>query len=435
MSNEKFNMLYDFPEVAYKNDYTVVTYLVVAATKNVEAFAMALADEQTTGTWTAVSGETEELKRRFGARVVSVFPIPGNTEAEIAAPETSYIIQLAFPPDNFGADIPMIFSTLLGNISSAGKVRMLDIAFPESYVKQFTGPKFGTQGIRDILGVQGRPLLNAMIKPNIGWTPQQGRDIFYAAAKGGCDIIKDDELMPADRFHCPLVERVKLFKEAADQVYQETGEKTLHAVNITDDVSRLKDNAYRAIDAGASSLMINFYTVGFSASRMITEDPNIQVPVLAHVDFAGAMVSSPYYGVDAPLMVGKLARLAGGDFAIMGTPYGKFPLGMRDYLRTAHNMSQPWFNIKPMMMACSGGTTQAIVPQCIKELGSDIILAAGGAVHGHRMGSEAGARSMRQAIDASMAGIPLAEYAKDHEELAVALDMWGGEKKNFELMK
>lgn len=435
MTNEQFNLLHDFPEVAYKNDYTIVTYLVITPTKHIEAFAMALADEQTTGTWTAVSGETLEIKKRFGARVVGIFKIPGNTEQELASPENTYVIQIAFPPDNFGADIPMMLSTLLGNISSAGKLKLLDIAFPESYVQGFSGPKFGIQGVRDILGVHDRPLLNAMIKPNLGWTPEEGRDLFYAAAKGGCDIIKDDELMPADRFHCPMVERVKKFKEAAERVYEETGEKTLHAVNITDDVAKIKDNAYRALDAGANCLMLNFYTAGLSAARMIASDPNIQVPLLAHIDFAGTMISSPYYGVNASLLVGKLARLAGGDFAIMGTPYGKFPVPLLDYLRTARFMTQPWFNIKPMMMACSGGTTQVIVPRLIKELGIDIIVAAGGAVHGHREGSEAGARSMRQAIDASIKKIPLEEYAKSHHELAVALEMWGGDKKNFDLMK
>jgi ribulose 1,5-bisphosphate carboxylase large subunit-like protein len=49
----------------------------------------------------------------------------------------------------------------------------------------------------------------------------------------------------------------------------------------------------------------------------------------------------------------------------------------------------------------------------------------GGGIHGHRMGGTAGARSVRQAIDAIMKKIPLKEAAKEHPELAAALEDWG----------
>ena len=49
--------------------------------------------------------------------------------------------------------------------------------------------------------------------------------------------------------------------------------------------------------------------------------------------------------------------------------------------------------------------------------------------------AEAGARSMRQAIDAAMAGVPVVEYAKDHPELARMLGHLHPDlKKNFDLM-
>lgn len=88
-----------------------------------------------------------------------------------------------------------------------------------------------------------------------------------------------------------------------------------------------------------------------------------------------------------------------------------------------------------MMYACSGGTTQMAVEKIVKEVGTDVMLAAGGGVHGHPDGSEAGAKSMRQAIDAAMQGIPVTEYAKDHKELARMLGFLNPElKKNFDLM-
>lgn len=291
------------------------------------------------------------------------------------------------------------------------------------------------QGMRDVLGAPERPLLNAMIKPNIGWTPDEGADLFYKACKGGVDVIKDDELMLADSAFCPLVERVTKFMAAEKRVFEETGEHSLYAVNISDETAKVRDNAYRVLEAGGNCLMVNVYTTGFDTLKMLADDPNINVPILAHVNFAGTMASSTYTGIAAPLLVGKITRLAGGDFQINGHPFGKFPVSYKLFYRCFKFFTQPWWNIKPMMYACSGGTTQLAVEKIVKAVGTDVMLAAGGGVHGHPDGSEAGAKSMRQAIDAAMAGIPVVEYAKTHAELARMLGFLNPDlMKNFDLM-
>jgi ribulose 1,5-bisphosphate carboxylase large subunit-like protein len=62
----------------------------------------------------------------------------------------------------------------------------------------------------------------------------------------------------------------------------------------------------------------------------------------------------------------------------------------------------------------------------VKFFGRDVIIQAGGGIHGHPGGTVAGARAMRQAVDAATKGIPLAEYADIHEELGMALKTWQG---------
>lgn len=431
---DEVNMMHAFPEVAFSEDYIIATYQAKVATSNIEKLALAIADEQTTGTWIKVAHETGDKKKKFGAKVVSIYEVP-DTGVDYSGEPPIFIIQIAYPITNFGDSIPMMLSTLFGNISASGMVKFLDCAFPKKYVEQFQGPKFGVQGLRDILGVPDRPLVNAMIKPNIGWTPDEGAELFYQATKGGVDIIKDDELMPANEPHCPLKDRVTKFMAKEKQVFEETGEHSLYAVNITDDVSKIKENAYKALEYGTNCLMLNTYTAGFSALKMLAEDPNINVPILAHIDFAGCYCSSTYTGMSMPLLVGKIVRLAGGDFQINGHPWGKFPVPYKMFYRSFKFFTQPWWNIKPMMYACSGGTTQLVVKDCIDTVGTDVILAAGGAIHGHPAGSEAGARSMRQAIDAALEGIDLFEYAKTHQELAQMIQKLGPDaKKNFDLM-
>jgi ribulose 1,5-bisphosphate carboxylase large subunit-like protein len=54
-----------------------------------------------------------------------------------------------------------------------------------------------------------------------------------------------------------------------------------------------------------------------------------------------------------------------------------------------------------------------------------IAIQAGGGVHGHPDGTAAGARAIRQAVDAYMEGKSAEEYAEDHYELERALKKWG----------
>lgn len=432
---DRENLTHAFPEVAFDNDYVIATYQAKVKTSNIEKLAMAIADEQTTGTWIKVGADSTEKTRRFGSKLVALYEVPDiGCDYQSDEPPT-YIIQIAYPMENFSHSIAAMMTILFGNISASGMIRLIDVAFPKKFIAQFQGPKFGVEGLRKVLEVPDRPLLNAMIKPNIGWTPDEGAELFYRACKGGVDVIKDDELMLADGPFCPLKERVTKFMAMEKKVFEETGEHSLYAVNISDSTEKVRENAYRALEYGNNCLMVNVYTTGFDTLKMLAEDPNINVPILAHVNFAGTMAASTYTGIAAPLLVGKITRLAGGDFQINGHPYGKFPVPFKLFYRCFKSFTQDWWNIKPMMYACSGGTTQMAVEKIVKNVGTDVMLAAGGGVHGHPDGSEAGAKSMRQAIDAAMQDIPVTEYAKTHEELARMLTFLNPDlMKNFDLM-
>jgi 2,3-diketo-5-methylthiopentyl-1-phosphate enolase len=171
--------------------------------------------------------------------------------------------------------------------------------------------------------------------------------------------------------------------------------------------------------------MVNYFTIGLDAARMLTEDAAINVPILAHSDFTGAVYESPWSGMSGILIGAKLPRLAGLDMIIALSPYGKFPIMMDTFINMGYQMLAPWQNIKPVFPMPGGGTTQGHVQDLIKKFGKDIIIAAGGAIHGHPMGPAAGARAFRLAIDAVIAGKSLAETAPEYPELKAAIDAWG----------
>jgi 2,3-diketo-5-methylthiopentyl-1-phosphate enolase len=413
------------PDGVDYDEYLIGTYLAsFPASVPIPSLAPALAVEQSTGTWVAVPGETPEVRCKHVAKVIGVYEVPDFEFTVPSGLETrNYILQIAFPQVNIGSQIPMLLTTVVGNISMGGQIKVLDIRFPKKFTDGFQGPKFGIAGVREVLGVPDRPLLNNMVKPCTGYTPEVGVELFRAAARGGCDIVKDDELIANASFN-EIQARVKLYMEAERQVYEETGEHTLYTVNVTDEIPQVFENARRAVELGCNALMVNYLATGFPVLRKLAEDPAFNVPILAHMDVAGAYYMSPHHGVSSHLILGKLPRLAGADIVVFPAPYGKAPVIKDKFVAVARNLSFPLYDIKPTFPMASGGITPSMVPKVMKDLGNDVVIGSGGGIHAHPDGPVAGGKAFRQAIDATMKGIPLKEAAKEHPELEAALTTW-----------
>jgi len=425
------------PESLNKDEVVIATYVLeTSSDTDILAKSFALAVEQSTGTWIEVPAETPELRKHHMAKVMGIYELP-YVEDVPPSENRHFLLKIAFPLINFGPQFPMLLTTVAGNISSAGKIKLVDLEFPPDFLNHMAGPKFGIQGVRDLLGVSDRPLLNNMIKPCTGFPPEVGAKLFYEVASGGVDIIKDDELLADPPFN-PIEKRVKAYIEMAKRVYEETGHKVLYTVNITDESDKITQNALKALNAGANALMVNFLTAGFSALKALAENKSINVPILGHIDFGGAIVSSPWHGLGSPLLLGKLPRIAGADMIILLSPYGKFPILRDRYILTARAMTSPLETIKPTFPMPAGGMYPGIVEATLKDLGTDCIISAGGAIHGHPIGLKAGAMALRQAIDSYMKGVPIEEAGGEYPELKAALKAWGywkgGERKLFDLL-
>jgi len=140
-----------------------------------EKAATVLAGEQSSGTFVAVPGETEELKQRFAARVESVElletvnepAIPGATSKD--GKYHRAIVKVSWSIENFGYNLPVMVSTLQGNlyeITQFTGLKLVEIDLPASFGKHYTGPAFGIDGCRKLTGVNDRPLIGTIIKPS-----------------------------------------------------------------------------------------------------------------------------------------------------------------------------------------------------------------------------------------------------------------------------
>jgi ribulose-bisphosphate carboxylase large chain len=410
------------PEMVDPDKYIVATYYVESSLSLVEAGAR-IAAEESIGTWTDIKTVTDWAKENLAAKV---FYYAGEDEGKIL---------IAFPLQLFDLDtggIPNILSIVAGNLFSLGSlknVRLLDLEFPKEVVSSFPGPKFGIDGIRTLTGTlkDRRPHIGTIIKPKVGLNPKETAQVAYEAAIGGVDFIKDDETLTNQKF-CPIEERVSAVMNALDRANSETGRKILYAVNITSKFDKILELADLAMTHGSNMLMIDAFTSGLSTIQRLAQDPSIKVPLHIHRTMHGAFTRNPRHGIRM-LPLAKIIRLAGGDQLHTGTVAGKMEHTTSELFEINDFLRKEWFGVKPVFPVASGGVYPGILGENIEKLGVDVVINAGGGIHGNPMGSRAGAAAMRQALDAYLKGIPVLEYAETHAELKAALDKWGTGKE------
>ncbi|WP_028546736.1 2,3-diketo-5-methylthiopentyl-1-phosphate enolase [Paenibacillus taiwanensis] len=383
--------------------------------KKAESIAIGL----TVGSWTDLPELQKESMRKHLGRVEGVHIYesdqPGERYADIA---------IAYPDVNFSHDIPALLVTVFGKLSMDGRVKLIDLQWSDDFQQAFAGPKFGVDGVRKLLGVYDRPLLMSIFKSVIGHDLPTLKEQFYQQALGGVDLIKDDEILFENPL-TPIQDRVRACMEAAQQAEQTTGKKLLYAANLTGSTFKLREQALRAIDAGANALLFNTLSYGYDALHGLSADKDINVPILAHPAMAGALYPSPHYGISASLLLGKLMRLAGADLILFPSPYGSVTMPREDNQGIRAACLDTHMPMNRSLPVPSAGIHPALVPLIIKDFGTDVVVNAGGGVHGHPDGTASGGQAFVQAIEATMQGIQLADYAASHAELQAALHMWG----------
>ncbi len=391
---------------------------------DVQHAAQGLADLQSTGTWAPPQVAEGDDRAAYRGQVVDVAPALGSVLAgREPVDEQDWVVRIAFPHHNVGDQIPLLLATVYGECASLGTVRLLDLELPDRFTATFVGPRLGIEGIRARLGAHGRPLVLVMMKPSLGLTPARSATVFRELAIGGADLIKDDELLlsiPSSE----LGDRVRHHALAARQAFEVTGRPTLYFANVTDRPDQMLDHARRALDAGATGLMLDYLAVGIPALSMLAEVAPADVPILAHLAFAGAHYATARSGVSAHLVLGLLPRLAGADVVVYPSPYGSLEFERADHLRLAVALRGPMHGLRSALPAPGGGVHPGVIPHLIGDLGMDLAVGAGGSVHGHPMGSAAGVRAIHQAIEATLLDEDLVTVAGRYPELRAALELW-----------
>jgi ribulose-bisphosphate carboxylase large chain len=419
----------DIPK--HEQDRFVIVSYYIETPLELDDAAHLIAAVQSIGAGKIYEHDYERLAEVHGAKVISVSPIPGGyaqklPTSAVSGNETIQAakITIAYPHINFGPKIPNLLSAIAGELfemNSFTAARVTDIEFPDSYLKDFTGPRFGIEGCRDILKVHERPIIGAIVKPCVGLSAERLAELAEEGFSGGLDFIKDDELL-ADTSYNSVAERVKKVTTVLKRAEERTGEKKMYAFNITDRIDRLRELHDIVVEGGGKCIMINVAAVGMEAMRELAE--YTKVPIHCHRTFAAVWARSPYVGISFSALT-KIFRLCGADQIHCGAIQGKLYESDDEVLSNMHACTSENAYIRRALPVSSGGQWAGKAPVNAQKIGHyDFIHLSGAGTYSHPDGAAAGARSIRQAWDAVLSHIPLDVYAKDHRELSRALEFY-----------
>jgi len=315
-------------------------------------------------------------------------------------------------------------------------LRLLDISLPSKILSSFPNPQYGIKGVREILGIRGRPILATVPKPKVGLSPEETAELAYQIWINGIDLLKDDENLSSHRFS-RFEERLRLVMRALERAEKETGERKGYLVNVTAETREMLRRAELVKDYGNRFVMLDLLTAGWAAAQTLREEcGELGLAIHAHRAFHAAFTRNPRHGMSM-LVVAKLARMLGVDHIHVGAVFGKLEAKKSEVevivenLRSSQirggktHLPQSWGDVKPVFPVSSGGLHPGLIPKVTKTFGRDLLIQVGGGVWGHPRGGGAGAKAVRQAVEAAVEEIPLREYAKTRPELREALKIWG----------
>jgi len=396
-----------------------------------EKAAQVLAGEQSSGTFVAVPGETEELKSRFAARVENIIPLETVTEPAIPGATSATgtyqraMVEVSWSIENFGYNLPVMISTLQGNLYELTQftgLKLMDIELPDSYGSAFRGPKFGIEGCRKLTGAYGRPLIGTIIKPSIGMTPEQTAGLVKTLAEAGIDFIKDDELLSSSG-NSPFAARVDAVMRVINDYADKTGKKVMYAFNVSDGIDEMQRNYEKVVQSGGTCAMISLNSVGISAAKKICDIGELAIH--GHRNGWGMMNRHPLLGIEFPAYQ-KLWRLAGVDQIHVNGIQNKFWESDDSVVRSIEACLKPMFGGFSVLPVVSSGQWGGQAPETYRRTQTvDLLYMAGGGIMAHPNGPTGGVVALHQAWEAAVNGLSVEQAAEKYAEFGKSVEKFG----------
>lgn len=307
--------------------------------------------------------------------------------------ETVWETEISFPVLLAEKSVSQFLNVLFGNISIGDGIRITGIDWHKW--PMFKGPKFGVQGVREALGVFGRPLSCTALKP-VGLSAGQLGKRCFEFSKAGIDLIKDDHGL-ADQMTAPFSDRLKACQIAIKRAYEESGNKGRYFPNVTADGETLIRNFEAAAAAGCEGVLISPHLIGLDRLREL-RNHKADLMIMAHPAFSGTLTGNEFHGLSHRFLYGELWRALGADFCIYPNTGGRFPYTPEICASINEGCRDEKLPFASSFPTPGGGIQASQVEEWIFKYGNDTVFLIGGSLYRSEEGVGAAAARFSGAV-------------------------------------
>lgn len=356
-------------EISLSGNRFNVRYMITAAeAKEAEQRALGLAFEQTVEFPMDLTPAGDILEKIVG-RVESIQQFGDK-----------FLVTISYADESAGADTTQFMNVVFGNSSIQSGIRVERFELSGA-MKKLRGPRFGRDGLRDLLDAPVRPMLCTAIKP-MGYNPKDLADLTYQFALGGIDIIKDDHGL-ADQNFAPFKERVARSAEAVQAANAKTGYKSIYMPNITAPADQVLERAYYAKEQGAGGFLFCPGLSGWDQMRQLADNDDLALPIMSHPALIGSFTASPNNGFSHGALYGQTHRLFGADASVFPSWGGRFSFSKEECVDIVDGTESPMPPFRSIFPTPGGGMTMEKIPEMRSVYGNEVIYLIGGGLHRH----------------------------------------------------
>ncbi len=290
-----------------------------------------------------------------------------------------YQASISYPSETSSGELTQFINVLFGNTGIKKNIKLFDFKLSPSLSAKFKGPKFGVHGLRSLAGIKEKPMLAAALKP-MGKSAKELAYTAYSFALGGIDIIKDDHGLTDQKF-CPFNDRVKACAEAVEKANLKTGCRTIYVPNITAPFGEILDRLAFAHKWGAKGVLISPGLTGFDVIRSISENKEINMPVITHPALLGSHIINGNSGFSHGLLFGRLQRLSGADAVIYPNFSGRFGFTKEQCMEIAISCNDDFNGMKTILPMPGGGMKKSNIKEMLELYKNEVIFLIGGSLY------------------------------------------------------
>jgi ribulose-bisphosphate carboxylase large chain len=294
--------------------------------------------------------------------------------------KNQYRITLEYSPDILTGSMGQLMNLVFGNISLKKGIKLIDLTLPSGFLQNFSGPAYGVDGLRSRVGVWGRPLTCAVLKP-LGCNALELAQICYELALGGIDIIKDDHNLGDQLTTCRYQDRVYLCRQAIMRAQEKSGRKTLYFANINECPHIMQQQIEYALESGVDGLLLQPVVMGLDLFRSIAENKNYPFLLMAHPSLSGVFFTSNSEGIAPEILLGTILRLSGADAVIFPDCSGRFSFDEAICRRVSQKLLTPLDKISPSFPIPGGGISLSTLPGVRENYSDDTIFLVGSSLY------------------------------------------------------